>query len=636
MYNSGIASGFIALTFVSSVSAYPLDPRPQTIDNDGDTLTIQKFGDEHYHYTRTIDGFLVVSNEEGVYYFANKNGESSTIKAKDEKFRDKHDIRFLDSIDRNEAFLQHRNKHPDQHRPPKSESTEKRAPWIPVGAPSNSPRHLLLPSPAKHSSGTNRFPLILVTTAGASNNLDSADFYNMANGDNYTKGGFTGSIKEYFSDQSLGKFVPSFDIYKVSVNKSLSSYKSANYQLAVDAISELANIPGFSAAPYDADNNGEVDAVGILYSGKDDSGVGGYNYKLQWDNVRNLNVGGKKFNTYFLLSQGTNPFPSIIHEFSHTMGLKDHYCVDHQGTGICKTVKGKQIPGAYAWDVMAIGMYNNDGKTPAGYSAFERNFMGWLDYTILEPSSEVTSVAPLNTHNTAYKIPVSNNDNEWFILENRQLTRWDAGLPNHGLLIWHIDYDEYKWSENNLNSDAQHQNVDIVEAGNLYVTDYYDKYTPTHQKDDPFPGSQNITAYGPFTSWAGVSQNIQLYSITENGENVCFATSSGVNVGNCLPARSSSSETSSSSSSSSSNDSTTGITGTFRSSVSVSLSGSTLHVLTATESSKEIILFDLQGNVLQKKKFKGRSGTMELDCKERGPKIVRILDSGREVLVFRY
>ncbi len=35
----------------------------------------------------------------------------------------------------------------------------------------------------------------------------------------------------------------------------------------------------------------------------------------------------------------------------------------------------------------------------------------------------------------------TSDPNEYYLLENRQLTGWDAYLPNAGMLIWHVDYD---------------------------------------------------------------------------------------------------------------------------------------------------------------------------------------------------
>jgi len=536
---------------ISGAQAAPYNPAPYTVYNGGDSLTLQRIGDEHYSYTRTTDGILVLPGDDGIYYYADENGNITDIRAKNSDRRSERERARLNKVDQKKAFRAHRKNTPIRVVPPKSERVPKRAPWLPTGESSSSstyPPVLRIPSPANHSSGTNRFPIVLMQLANAKNSLDSAGLYAMLNADNYTTNGYTGSIREYFRDQSNGKFIPTFDIYCVSVNKQLSDYnKNQDYQLTVDAINALAAIPEFDASPYDADNDGSVDMIGVLFSGTDNTDLGGYQYKLQWNTSQKISAGGKRMNTYFLINQVGFPFPTIIHEFSHTLGLMDHYCVDYEGTGVCDNGNGYQIPGTHSWDIMATGMYNNNGKTPAGYNAFERAFMGWLDYTTLSASSSVTAIGPLNTTNMAYRIPVNGNNDEWYILENRQHTRWDAKLPGHGMLIWHIDYNRTKWDGNAMNSDPAHQNVDIVEAGTLKVTSYYDGFETTHLKDDPFPGSQNVTGYGPFKAWDGTDLNIQLYNITEKDNNVCFTTSSGVPVNDCTLASSSSVAESSSS-----------------------------------------------------------------------------------------
>jgi hypothetical protein len=45
-----------------------------------------------------------------------------------------------------------------------------------------------------------------------------------------------------------------------------------------------------------------------------------------------------------------------------------------------------------------------------------------MDYVELDPSVDITAIPPLNTSNVAYKVPVPSTEDEWFVLENRQLT----------------------------------------------------------------------------------------------------------------------------------------------------------------------------------------------------------------------
>lgn len=45
------------------------DPFPFVQPN-GDTITLKRIGDEHWHATFTVDGYLVVQNKKGYYCYA--------------------------------------------------------------------------------------------------------------------------------------------------------------------------------------------------------------------------------------------------------------------------------------------------------------------------------------------------------------------------------------------------------------------------------------------------------------------------------------------------------------------------------------------------------------------------------------
>ena len=546
----GVAGTLSVVSF-----AYPVNPSPRVVDNGGDSLTVRTLGDEHYRYTQTLDGFLVVADSAGIYYFADENGTASKFKAKNKGARSAAAEKFLNRLDSKKAFKKHRERHPDRHKLPMNAARAKRASWVPASSVMDGtetsgeklPPVLRLPKAEGHANGTNRFPVLLIED-NSTKNLDSASLYAILNQENYTRNGYTGSVRDYFVDQSSGKFVPSFDIYLVKVNSSLSSYINRDYALIQEGIAQLKKkYTSFNAALYDSDNDGDIDAVPVLYAGAELSSggktLGGYQYELQWNECGKQDAGGgKRFNSYFLIQQKEQLFPTFVHEFSHTMGLRDHYCVASDACYSQYQNSQYQAPGAHAWDVMATGMYNNNGLTPPNYSAFERNFMGWLDYTTLEDDFEVKMLPPLNSGNFALCVKASKD--EWFVFENRQKVKWDGALPNHGMLVWHIDYNLQTWDNDVLNDDPAHQRVDVVEAGNKRVTEYYDGfggYGGGNLVDDPFPGSQNVTQLSPLNSWSGSQLLSGIFNITEKNTNVCFSTDQSVSVGNCEAEASSSS-----------------------------------------------------------------------------------------------
>ena len=91
--------------------------------------------------------------------------------------------------------------------------------------------------------------------------------------------------------------------------------------------------------------------------------------------------------------------------------------------------------------------------------------MGWMfPEEFVGPES--ISLESLTKSNKAYIIP-TNLDNEFFVVENRQKDGWDSYLPGHGLLVWHISFNQTIWDNNEPNVPRRGFNigVDIVEAG---------------------------------------------------------------------------------------------------------------------------------------------------------------------------
>ncbi len=622
--------GLLGLALTSNLWAEPENPTPYTIDNQGDTLTIQRYGDEHYNFVQTIDGFLIIQDSTGCFYYGDETGHMTSIKAKGEGSRSARDWKFLKSLDRKKTFRSHRTNNPDRL----VDSEKRRRPnWLPSAknghlnsseGDSNNARALR--KVAGFSSGTNRFPVILAAGPG-STNCDSLAYLNRLNQVGYNKNKHTGSVRDYFVDQSNGLFEPTFDLFVVEVPNVLSTYKGAEYNLVVDALNALkAKYPNFDASKYDADNDGYVDFVSVIFAGsRTQAGLGGQQFRLSARSKVQI-IGGKKFDNYFIAAQMEDSYNiknigSFVHEFGHALGLADHYSVYNDNTTFTT-----QYQGAHAWDVMATGMYNNDGATPAGYSAYEKAFLGWIKYKSLDTSSDLTVIPPLNQSNIAYKVSVPGTADEWFVLENRQNTKWDAALPGHGMLIWHIDYVPSVWSSDRVNDVENHQHVDVVEAGNLPVTSYSDGFKNTHLKDDPFPGSQNVTSFAGFKSWSGKDLGIALYSIMEEESNVCFTTQNGVKVTTCKVASSSSVAPASSSSETSLTSSSSKISPASSSSKTDALPLNFSH---DPDALKNVSVFDMLGNKLLSKDFRGES--YDIDFRPFAGKVlvVRVTQNGR-------
>ena len=154
---------------------------------------------------------------------------------------------------------------------------------------------------------------------------------------------------------------------------------------------------------------------------------------------------------------------TICHEFSHCLGLPDVY----------DATTGESVVGYY--DIMDAGNYNGESWYPAGYSAFERYFCGWIEPKPINGLNEVGEMEPLHLSPDAYIIsPFVGSTNFWLI-EKRQKASWDKFLPcftenatgeaiTEKVLYWYIDYDQEKWVRNRPNEDHDHYGISLVEA----------------------------------------------------------------------------------------------------------------------------------------------------------------------------
>ena len=65
------------------VFARPASMAVQTVQNkDGSSVSIRHFGDEHYHFTETADGYLVTGDGEGNYVYVDASGKPISVLAK--------------------------------------------------------------------------------------------------------------------------------------------------------------------------------------------------------------------------------------------------------------------------------------------------------------------------------------------------------------------------------------------------------------------------------------------------------------------------------------------------------------------------------------------------------------------------
>lgn len=339
-----------------------------------------------------------------------------------------------------------------------------------------------------------------------------ATFNRFFNEVGYSDDGNTGSVRDYFLAQSYNQLTIDFDVVGPYTTKHDMAYYGAPRGDAHDCNPQgmvyegvvAAHEAGVDFSNYDWDNDGEVDQIFVIYAGyaeaqgAEENTIWPHESMLYGDLVRTYD--GKTIKTYGCSSELQGDGRRVVldgigtacHEFSHCLGLPDMYDINYSG-GF----------GTSIFDVMCSGSYNNDSRTPAGYTSYERWFAGWMEPVEINSLTRVNDMKPLATNPEAYILYNDKNKNEYYLLENRQPVGFDEGLyGSHGLLILHVDYNEGAWSSNSVNTIASHQRMTIIPADNQ-LRDYY----ATDLQGDPWPGITGNTMLTNYTTPAATLYN---------------------------------------------------------------------------------------------------------------------------------
>lgn len=471
-----------ALCIPLLAKAMPANPKPFTYTQpDGRQFTLILIGDEHAHEYITTDSLLVDIDDEGFVHIG-QPVNATTLRQKLKQAR------------------AHSRKY----------QTDK-----PHSSTLTPPRGLL----------------ILVNFANLSFKTEADEFDLMMNQPGYGGDGIkVGSARDYFEAQSMGQYIPTFDVIgPVTVSQPYSYYgrnldnenKDDQHpeEMIYDAVKEAVE-QGLveDLTTYDHDHDGIVDMVYVIYAGKGENNGGSTDtvWPHMWDfretNLIDATLQELHFGLYACSAEldrngSVCGIGTFCHEFGHCLGLPDLYDVDYSG-GF----------GLGDFDIMSSGGYLGKGWCPPAYSAFERHSLGWIELEELTIDGSY-QLEDLKNGNKAYRITSHDNENEYFILENRQQFWWDRNLPAHGMMITHIDYEQTAWDENTVNDNPDHPRVTIIPAdGKLNSLSTANDLYPSSLGNDAFTDDSSPAA----VTWDGTPLQRPVTNIQETADLITF------------------------------------------------------------------------------------------------------------------
>lgn len=477
LFFAAFLPAFVAamLAWGSPARAMPASDEVKTLEQpDGDTFAARQYGDEWSNGYETKSGYTVVQapqSDEWVYAVEDGGDLEPTSRVAGEDAPPADADRHLraDVAEPNVDY-------PDPDVAPASMTLQEEGS---MGAMGNTGNHNSLVLLAKFSDQENS------TTPAQWNSKFFAP---------------TNSVRDYYRQASYGKLNinPAADS-SGTVNDGVVGWLTMPYahpdtasadggprsldpniKLTVDALKAADPYVNFKA--YDTDGNGILYSkelhVTVVAAGQEGSCCNDLG-KSVWGHMAAVNdslvptldgvrVGGPGPDngyTQFGEKHGDNQasIGIMAHELGHDLGLPDLYDIDYSSRGVGD------------WSVMGTGGHNAlpgqpGGSLPALPDAWSRSYEGWTDPVRVEGDVQVPQVA---TSNAAYQMlhnPAGvdwlgskrSGTGEYFLVENRQLTGYDAGLPGCGILVWHIDEDRDPHSE--TNTDDAHRMVDLEDA----------------------------------------------------------------------------------------------------------------------------------------------------------------------------
>ena len=286
--------------------------------------------------------------------------------------------------------------------------------------------------------------------------VKKADIEKMMNADNYTANGNSMSVKGFYRTASNGKFdYTNLVLDFIMVDHPYEYYLEDENLFLVEILQKLQNpsyLPMLRKLTRikDEDDDNDIPSVnwnfaaltilmageaeGVSYGGDMYDMTSTFTYLLEshgyLDSIPEFDMGDGvqcRFKYFFKTYIGAKPHIGVVvHETGHMLfGFPDLYMGDGSGGG-----------GVAEFSVMG----HEDNFKPTNFDAYLRYRAGWVEPIEISKTEDMTLTLPADGK-TVYKYTNPSDQTGWqyYLIENRQPTGIDVGLPGGGIVIYRID-----------------------------------------------------------------------------------------------------------------------------------------------------------------------------------------------------
>ena len=439
---------------------------------DGDPLELRMFGDEYYARTENAAGYTVIrSAADNAYHYAELSADGTALfpsaTLADEpapaglaKHLDLPKAKIVEIIRANRAKFDGERQERWNERVLAARQGDAAGPDAPKV------RAAIVTGAKKGLTILVQFPNDPSTPAAdpVTFPVTQAKIESFCNQVGYNQDGNTGSVRDFFFDQSVGKLTYTQVVTQiVTVPRARNYYNFTDYPtnkvlrgnaarlLVADAI-EVLKAANFDFTGLSTDGNGRAIATNVFFAGPD-SGVFAEGLWPQQSTLgASVSVGTNAipvFISRFQITNAPNNAPVIgtfCHENGHLLlDYPDLYDYDLDSLGV----------GSHC--LMGSGNYNNGGRTPSPINGYFKSIVGWSNVKNVTADDTVTVSMP-STGNVAYRFRKPGTPTEFFILENRgDGDKWAAASPDKGIAIWHIDETVTGNNDQDMTRDSHYQ-----------------------------------------------------------------------------------------------------------------------------------------------------------------------------------